>query len=159
TERNTGMAPSLRIRTRPGPAVPHGSASGATRSANGGGPPCGRVGGCGKIVHVTTATTTGRAKLDQACAAALDVARDGLDVDGIGAHLEAVPAGERLVTHLFECTLPGYRGWRWAVTVARAPRSKRVTVCETVLLPGADALLAPVWVPWQERLQPGDLGV
>ena len=70
-----------------------------------------------------------------------------------------VAEGERLVTHYFDCTLPGYRGWRWAVTVARAPRSKHVTVCETVLLPGDDALLAPAWVPWQERLQPGDLGV
>jgi hypothetical protein len=43
--------------------------------------------------------------------------------------------------------------------VARAPRSKHITVCETVLLPGEHALLAPSWVPWHERLQPGDLGV
>ena len=28
-----------------------------------------------------------------------------------------------------------------------------------MLLPGADALLAPEWVPWSERLRPGDLGV
>jgi hypothetical protein len=43
--------------------------------------------------------------------------------------------------------------------VARAPRSKLVTVCEVALLPGGDALLAPEWVPWSERLRPGDLGV
>ncbi len=55
--------------------------------------------------------------------------------------------------------MPGYRGWRWAVTVARVSRSKHVTVCETVLLPGPDALWRPSWVPWQDRLQPGDLGV
>src|SRR5690606_41411281 len=36
---------------------------------------------------------------------------------------------------------------------------RSVTVCGTVLRPGADALLAPGWVPWRERLQPGDLGV
>src|SRR5437868_1199354 len=65
----------------------------------------------------------------------------------------------RRVTHLFECQMPGYRGWRWAVTVARVPRSKQVTVCETVLLPGPDALVPPEWVPWHDRLQPGDLGV
>ena len=81
-----------------------------------------------------------------------------VDAD-VGEHLGVVAEGERVVTHFFECTLPGYRGWRWAVTVARAPRSKHVTVCETVLLPGDDALLAPGWVPWHERLQPGDLGV
>jgi hypothetical protein len=34
-----------------------------------------------------------------------------------------------------------------------------VTVSEAALLPGPDALLAPRWVPWQERLRPGDLGV
>lgn len=108
---------------------------------------------------MTTSTTIARAKLDQACAAAVDVARAALDVDSVGDHLEAVAEGERLVVHFFVCTLPGYRGWRWAVTVARVPRAKLVTVCETVLLPGPDALLAPSWVPWQERLQPGDLGV
>jgi hypothetical protein len=27
-----------------------------------------------------------------------------------------------------------------------------------VLLPGPDAVLAPEWVPWSERLRPGDLG-
>jgi hypothetical protein len=102
------------------------------------------------------------AKLDSVCAAAVDVAREGLaDIDpaDVGEHLQAVAEGERLVTHLFDCKLAGYRGWRWAVTVTRVSRSKHVTICETVLLPGPDALLAPGWVPWQERLQPGDLGV
>ncbi len=43
--------------------------------------------------------------------------------------------------------------------MARASRSKLVTVSEVVLLPGPDALLAPEWVPWRDRLLPGDLGV
>jgi hypothetical protein len=34
-----------------------------------------------------------------------------------------------------------------------------VTVDEVVLLPGDDALLAPEWVPWSQRLRPGDLGI
>jgi hypothetical protein len=29
---------------------------------------------------------------------------------------------------------------------------------DAVLLPGDDAVLAPEWVPWSERLRPGDLG-
>jgi hypothetical protein len=102
---------------------------------------------------------TATPKLDQACAAAVDLARDAVRDDHIGAHLAAVPEAERVVTHFFESTLDGYRGWRWAVTVARAPRSKHVTVCETVMVPGDEALLAPSWVPWHERVQPGDLGV
>jgi Protein of unknown function (DUF3027) len=73
--------------------------------------------------------------------------------------LEAVAEGDRVVTHFFACGLPGYAGWRWAVTVTRVPRSRTVTVCETVLLPGPDALRPPAWLPWEERLQPGDLGV
>jgi len=67
--------------------------------------------------------------------------------------------GERIVTHLFDCADQAYTGWRWAVTVVRAPRAKAVTVSETVLLPGVDALLAPGWVPWHDRVRPGDLGV
>lgn len=63
-----------------------------------------------------------------------------------------------MVTHFFECKEFGYRGWRWAVTVARASRAKLVTLDEVVLLPGPDSLLAPEWVPWSERLRPGDMG-
>jgi hypothetical protein len=64
---------------------------------------------------------------------------------------------DRVVTHYFACLAPAYSGWRWAVTVARAARSKTVTVDEVMLLPGPGALLAPAWVPWSERLRPGDL--
>jgi hypothetical protein len=100
-----------------------------------------------------------RSKLDQVCADAVDLARAAVTEDEPGDHLEAVPESERLVTHLFDCRMPGYGGWRWAVTVTRIPRSRHVTVCETVLLPGPDALVAPEWVPWHDRLKPGDLGV
>jgi hypothetical protein len=93
------------------------------------------------------------------CAAAVDEARAAVEDEHVGEHISVVAEGDRVVTHYFACTLPGYRGWRWAVTLARAPRARNVTVCETVLLPGDGALLAPSWVPWHERLQPGDLGV
>jgi len=110
-----------------------------------------------------TRTSTSRApRLDQVCANAVDVARGGItevEPAAVGEHLGAIAEGDRLVTHLFECRLGGYRGWRWAVTVTRIPRSRKVTICETSLLPGPDALLAPNWLPWQDRLKPGDLGV
>jgi DUF3027 family protein len=100
--------------------------------------------------------------VDQVCADAVDLARGAItevEPSMVGEHLSVVAEGERLVTHYFDCLLPGYRGWRWAVTVTRVSRSRHVTICETVLLPGPDALLAPGWVPWHDRLQPGDLGV
>ena len=100
---------------------------------------------------------------DQACAEAVDLARDALvaivGAAAVGDHRGVQAEGERIVTHLFDCADPAYAGWRWAVTVTRAPRSKVVTVSETVLLPGPGALLAPDWVPWHDRLRPGDLGV
>jgi hypothetical protein len=100
------------------------------------------------------------AALDSTLAAAIEVARAAaVEVGGesVGEHLSVVPELERVVTHAFAASLTGYSGWYWAVTLARAPRSKSVTVDEVVLLPGADALRAPDWVPWHERLQPGDL--
>jgi hypothetical protein len=103
-----------------------------------------------------------RGKPDTTLLAAVDEARsalaDVLDDDGFGDYLGHVAEGERVLTHLFAATAPGYRGWQWAVTLARAPRQKTVTVSEIVMLPGTDALLAPGWVPWSSRLQGADLG-
>ena len=93
--------------------------------------------------------------------AAIELARHALeevtDPITVGEYLAAAPDAERLVTHLFDCTLSGYRGWRWAVTLSRVPRGRTATVCEVELLPGEEALLAPAWVPWAERLEPGDI--
>ena len=93
--------------------------------------------------------------------AAIELARHALeevtDPITVGEYLAAAPDAERLVTHLFDCTLSGYRGWRWAVTLSRVPRGRTATVCEVELLPGEEALLAPAWIPWAERLEPGDI--
>ncbi len=51
----------------------------------------------------------------------------------------------------FANTMPGYPGWYWTVTVAVVADAEP-TVLELELLPGDDALLAPEWVPWAERL-------
>ncbi|WP_315584849.1 DUF3027 domain-containing protein [Actinomyces viscosus] len=93
--------------------------------------------------------------------AAVELARRALeeitDPITVGEYLAAAPSAERLVTHLFDCTLSGYRGWHWAVTLSRVPRSRTATVCEMELLPGEEALLAPAWIPWADRLEPGDV--
>jgi hypothetical protein len=99
---------------------------------------------------------------DAVCAAAVPIARaaavEEADPGAVGEHLGAAAEGDRTVTHLFACLSRGYRGWRWAVTVARAPRARTATVSEVVLLPGPDSVLAPAWVPWSDRIAPGDLG-
>ncbi|MCW2691370.1 MAG: hypothetical protein JWR37_6260, partial [Mycobacterium sp.] len=60
-------------------------------------------------------------------------------------------------THRFLAKMPGYQGWQWAVVVAAYPGADHATVSEVVLIPGPTALLAPQWVPWEERVRPGDL--
>src|SRR5659263_164886 len=98
---------------------------------------------------------------DPVLEAAVDIAqRAANDVAGsaVGEHLGFRLEGDRLGAHLFESLTPGYRGWQWAVTVARPPRSRHATVCEVEMIPGEGALVAPSWLPWAERLRPGDLG-
>lgn len=80
-------------------------------------------------------------------------------VEAVGEHLEARPEDDGAVTHFFGARQGGYRGWQWSVTIACADAEAPATVSEVVLLPGDDALVSPSWVPWEERVRPGDLGV
>ncbi|MEV0295861.1 DUF3027 domain-containing protein, partial [Nocardia sp. NPDC050710] len=91
---------------------------------------------------------------------AVDVARRALlelEPAAVGAHLGVSAEDENAATHRFEATLPGYRGWQWAVVVAAPPGAEYATVSESALLPGPDALVAPDFVPWDQRVRPGDL--
>lgn len=102
----------------------------------------------------TRPDAVGVAAVDLAREAAVEVAPPG----SVGEHLGSEALGDRLVAHAFACTARGYRGWRWTVTVARAPRARVATVCEVDLVAGAEALLPPQWLPWSGRLRPGDVG-
>lgn len=98
---------------------------------------------------------------DAVAAGAVDEARAALLQDvgaaDVGEHLGHQVEAPRVVTHLFACTRSGYVGWQWAVTLTRASRQRRATVAEVVLLPGPEAIVAPAWVPYRERIKPGDL--
>src|SRR5690625_1306238 len=100
-------------------------------------------------------------RIDDVLAAAVEPARrailESADPTEVGDHLGARSEGEHLVVHLFGSRLPGYRGWYWAVSVARAPASSHVTVNEVVLLPGDESISAPEWTPYKQRVEPGDL--
>ena len=113
--------------------------------------------GGGRPRAVTAALKTDptlRGAVDTAREAAVSIAEAG----AVGEHLGMEMVEDRLATHYFTCTARAYLGWRWAVSVARVPRSKTVTVCEANLVPGEGALLSPDWVPYAERLAPGDVG-
>lgn len=100
-------------------------------------------------------------KSDPVTAAAVDLATEAVEEFagdfGVGAHLGTVAEADRVVTHTFECTHPGYPGWQWAVTLVRAARAKAPTVSEVSLLPAEGAMVAPAWVPWSERVAAGDI--
>lgn len=98
--------------------------------------------------------------LRERLAAAVDVARSAVAevaADGVGEHLGHAIEAPFTTTHRFAAALSGYRGWHWACVLALVPGGE-VTVDEISLLPGADAVVAPEWVPWEKRIRPGDLG-
>ena len=94
---------------------------------------------------------------------AKDVARNFLIEDiteqRVGEYLGFEVEGENTLTHKFTCVDKAYFGWHWSVTLAAADNSSEVTVSEILLLPGEKAILAKPWVPWEQRVEPGDIGV
>ena len=94
---------------------------------------------------------------------AKDVARNFLIEDiteqRVGEYLGFEVEGENTLTHKFKCVDKAYFGWHWSVTLAVADDSSEVTVSEILLLPGEKAILAKPWVPWEQRVEPGDIGV
>src|SRR5699024_503235 len=89
-------------------------------------------------------------RVDPALAAAGDIARSALtdfaDDAEIGDHIGVVADDERVVSHRFASKVRGYGGWEFFTTLARAPRSKVITVCESGMLTGQNSLLAPQWL-------------
>jgi len=79
-------------------------------------------------------------------------AKAAADKNELGAFLESVDEGEGISTYLFEAKKLGYLGWRWSVTIYQADPVTEPSLCEVVMVPGADSLVAPQWIPWSERL-------
>lgn len=92
---------------------------------------------------------------------AVDEARDAVaefsGAETVGDYLGVDYADPAAATHRFLAHLPGYHGWQWSVVVAGYPGAEHATISEVVLVPGPTALLAPEWVPWEQRVRPGDL--
>ncbi|WP_181996979.1 DUF3027 domain-containing protein [Corynebacterium diphtheriae] len=92
---------------------------------------------------------------------AVAVARRGLEELGegaVGEHIGVQQVSLESATHRFAAEVPGYDGWEWNAVVACVPGSKYVTLSEVALVLGGSALQPPRWVPYHERVRPGDLG-
>jgi hypothetical protein len=114
------------------------------------------------VTDTATDTEHRPADLEAVLKGAVDQARAALvdfsDEQSVGEYLGASFEDPASATHRFLADMPGYRGWQWAVVVAAYPGADHATISEVALVPGPTALLAPEWVPWEERVRPGDLG-
>ena len=94
---------------------------------------------------------------------AFDALTDSAGADQIGKSLDVqvidIDSQYAVATHTFECNSDAYPGWYWAVSVIAIADQDYATVSEINLLPGPEALVPPVWKPWADRVEPGDLGV
>ena len=85
--------------------------------------------------------------LEQAARAALETITPA---GTIGAVLSSEES-DGIANIRFGSSLPGYIGWDWVASLA--VDGKSTTVLETELLAGDDAIQAPDWVPWADRLR------
>jgi hypothetical protein len=85
--------------------------------------------------------------LEQAARAALETITPA---DTIGSVL-STEESDGIANVRFGSNLPGYIGWDWVASLA--VDGKSTTVLETELLAGDDAIQAPDWVPWADRLR------
>jgi hypothetical protein len=115
----------------------------------------------GSTAQAATATTTEWSpELATVLTGAAELARTAIiehSGDTVGDYLGVGYEDPVSATHRFLAHLPGYHGWQWAVVVASYPGADHATVSEVVLVPGPESLLAPQWVPWDQRVRPGDL--
>lgn len=99
-----------------------------------------------------------------ASALALSALHESVPASDVGSPIDVVlqdsdDANVAIAIHTFECTSDGYPGWYWSVAIVGIEGQPYGTVSEINLLPGAQALVPPVWRPWADRIEAGDLGV
>jgi hypothetical protein len=115
----------------------------------------------GSTAQAATATTTEWSpELATVLTGAVELARTAIvehSGETVGDYLGVGYEDPASATHRFLAQLPGYQGWQWAVVVASYPGADHATVSEVVLVPGPESLLAPQWVPWDQRVRAGDL--
>lgn len=79
--------------------------------------------------------------------------------NAVGDFVGKTELGSNVTDFRFACTMLGYEGWQWSVTLYYDEDAGRWTVNESSLAPTEDSLLPPPWVPWKDRLRPTDLSV
>lgn len=83
---------------------------------------------------------------------ALEVLNQTAEPNSVGEFLGESELAKGATEIRFNCTLRGYQNWYWSVVFTQIDKRKPATISEVNLLAGENALLAPAWVPWAERL-------
>lgn len=102
-----------------------------------------------KFVKLLKPSKTVKAKFDLKSFA--EVAAKSAAGGELGAFVGSVTE-DGVSTFTWEANMKAYRGWRWNVLVYQIDPATEPTLSEVVLQPGPEALLAPDWVPWADRL-------
>lgn len=93
---------------------------------------------------------------DQVLLAAQDFARAALTeitpAATVGAYFGYIVHDEHVLSLQFESNLAGYPDWYWTVGLSRIDEDSAPNVLETELIPSANSMVAPDWIPWSERL-------
>lgn len=87
----------------------------------------------------------------QAVLRARDVLEQTAPAEQIGQLADLVDQGDGVFAVRFQAIVPGYPGWLWTASMTQL-EGEEPSVLEAGLLPGGQALLAPPWVPWADRL-------
>ena len=77
----------------------------------------------------------------------------------VGDFVKAIGLEDGVTDFRFEAYVRGYEGWQWSVTMYHDVELDHWTVNESSLVPTDEALRPPKWIPWKDRLEPGDLAV
>ncbi|MDR1448442.1 MAG: DUF3027 domain-containing protein [Candidatus Ancillula sp.] len=93
---------------------------------------------------------------------AVDMARKALlpsvnKPEDIGEHVDFEMLDDTTGIHSFRSNLKGYKDWTWFVYMSKLSDSNNINVIEVSHLPDDSALLAPKWVPWDQRIKPTDI--
>ncbi len=83
---------------------------------------------------------------------ALDTLNETTESALVGAFVSETESEKNVTEVRFDCAMRGYKDWHWVVTLTQIDKRKPLQVSEINLMASENALLAPKWVPWAERL-------
>lgn len=94
----------------------------------------------------------GNPDLDRSISLARLALAEVTEIKDVGDFLDIVDEGSGAYAVRFTSLTPGFTDWYWTVSMTQLDDAEAPSVLECGLLPAADALLAPEWVPWAKRL-------